>query len=130
MIKQKIGISWNHESDLDSIFTFVSLVDTEHHLKLCFCIMQDDITEEILSLTAYGDDYRKSSYKNWTIYRDNFEGYINKDNLAEAIDWIIYDSVIDSECIDWFDRESIIELKYITIREISQIVCHNNRKHE
>ena len=130
MIKQKISVSWSHEADLDSIITLVSLVDTEYHLKVCFCIMQDDITEEILSLTAYGDDYRKSSCKDWTVYKNSFEGYVNKVNFAEAINWIIHDTIRDSNCVDWFDRESIIELEYTVIREISEIIRYNNGKHE
>lgn len=130
MEKNKISVSWSHDKDLDSIFTFVSLVDTEDHLKVSFCIMQDDITDEIMSLTAHGDDYRKSSYKDWTVYKNSFEGYVNKDNLAEAINWIIYDTIRDSNCVDWFDRESIIELEYTVIREISEIIRYNNGKHE
>lgn len=33
MKKNKISVSWSHDKDLDSIFTFVSLVDTEDHFK-------------------------------------------------------------------------------------------------
>lgn len=86
--------------------------------------------DEIMNLTAYGDDYRKSSYKDLTVYKNSFEGYVNKDNLAEAIDWIISDTIRDSNCVDWFDRESIIELEYTVIREISEIIRYNNNKHE
>lgn len=130
MKKNKISVSRSHDKDLDGIFTFVSLVDTENHLKVSFCILQDDITDEIMSLTAYGDDYRKSSYKDWTVYKNSFEGYVNKDNFAEAIGWIISDTIRDSNCADWFNRESIIELEYTVIREISEIIRYNNNKHE
>lgn len=127
MKKEKISVSWSHEKDLNSEFTFISLVDTEYHLKLLFCIMQDDETKDIVSLTVYGDDYRKSSYKDWTVYRDNFDGFINRDNLAEAIHWISYNTINNMNCVNWFDHESICELKYKAIRELSDIIYSNKK---
>lgn len=122
MIKGTITTNWSHESDLNAIFTIIKLTDSNYHREISFCIMQDDKTKDIVSLTVCGDDYRKSSYKNWTVYRDYFNGFINKDNLVEVIYWISYHTIDNSECASWFSYESVCELKYKVIRELSNII--------
>lgn len=122
MIKGTLTVNWSHETYLSSEFTFVNLTDEEKHRKISFVIAKDDTTREVYSLTAYGEDFNGVIH---SVYKDHFEGSVNDDNLCEAIHWIVYHTIESYDCARWFSRNDITELKYKTIRELTDILYFN-----
>lgn len=130
MKKGTLTVNWSHEAYLNSEFTFVNLTDEEKHKRISFVIAKDDATREVYSLTAYGEDFNKTGYKESQVYKDHFEGSINDSNLCEAIHWIVYHTIESYDCVRWFSRDDITELKYKTVRELSDILYFNQLYHE